>query len=51
MSGRKYSSGAGPLTLQWNGHNSRGQPVPSGIYFYRAESAGQSFTGKVVRVR
>ncbi len=46
-----YSSGAGPLTLQWNGHNSRGQPVPSGIYFYRAESAGQSFTGKVVRVR
>ncbi|MBN2425521.1 MAG: T9SS type A sorting domain-containing protein [Calditrichaceae bacterium] len=29
---------AGTYTIQWNGRNTQGQPVDSGIYFYRLKS-------------
>jgi flagellar hook assembly protein FlgD len=34
---------AGDLTLSWDGHDERGQPVPPGAYYYRVTTnAGQS---------
>ncbi|MGD8396755.1 MAG: FlgD immunoglobulin-like domain containing protein, partial [Candidatus Eiseniibacteriota bacterium] len=42
---------AGPVTLGWDGHDDAGAPLGSGIYFVRIEAAGQSRSGKLVRVR
>jgi flagellar hook assembly protein FlgD len=33
---------AGFYELTWDGHNSRGTPVGSGVYFYRFEAKGAS---------
>jgi hypothetical protein len=42
---------AGTLALRWNGRNGRGGAAASGIYWIRAEAAGDSFTRKLVRLR
>ncbi len=43
---------AGRHQLEWNGKDSRGKSVPSGIYFYRLQnSAGTTVSKKMVLVR
>lgn len=42
---------AGEHTVQWNGTNSRGNPVSSGIYFYRLDCASDSFTKKMILLK
>lgn len=51
-----WSSGSlpsrgGTWSVYWNGCDARGQALPPGIYFYRAEARERVYTGKVVRVR
>jgi hypothetical protein len=38
---------AGPHGVVWDGRDTRGRPVPSGIYLLRLQSAGRQQTGKV----
>jgi len=35
---------AGEHDIQWDGRDSRGRPVPSGVYFYRLRAAGLQYT-------
>ena len=42
---------AGYHECRWNGLDGKGQEVPSGVYFYRLSSEGQSVTRKMVVVR
>jgi glucose/arabinose dehydrogenase len=42
---------AGGTILEWDGTDRRGRPVPAGIYFVRAESAGWSSTSRLTRIR
>jgi|GEM_PF-4006400 len=37
--------------VEWNGKNSNGSLVPSGIYFYRMKTAGYEATKKMILVR
>jgi|GEM_PF-2506804 len=37
--------------VRWNGKDSRGRPVGSGVYFYRIESRGNVLTGKMILIR
>ncbi len=39
---------AGTYTVEWNGLNSTGEAVPSGIYFYRLTAEGVTQTRKMV---
>jgi hypothetical protein len=39
---------AGVHRVLWNGQDSRGQAVASGVYFYRLETGGQVLTGKMM---
>ena len=41
----------GEHTVTWDGRDAAGEPVPSGIYFYRLEAAGIDETRKLVVVR
>lgn len=41
----------GPRTVTWNGLDSRGRPVASGVYLVRLEAVGGTITRKLVRVR
>lgn len=43
--------GAGFHTLEWDGRDAAAQRVPAGVYFYRLDAAGQSFTDKVMRLQ
>jgi hypothetical protein len=43
--------GAGYQTAEWDGLDARGRRVPAGIYFLRAESAGQTKTLKLTVLR
>lgn len=40
--------GAGEHTIEWNGRDDAGQPVTSGVYFYRLDTPGYSQTRKMV---
>ena len=44
-------SPAGVVSVQWNGNNDAGQPVASGVYFYRAEFADQKQTKKMIMLK
>jgi len=39
---------AGVHRVLWNGRDSRGQAVASGVYFYRLETGGEVLTGKMM---
>jgi choice-of-anchor B domain-containing protein len=42
---------AGPLTLQWNGKNSRGHEAASGVYWIHAVAGGEKMARRVVLAR
>ena len=42
---------AGSHTVTWNGRDSSGNQVPSGIYFYHLRTTGGSVTRKMVVMR
>ncbi len=42
---------AGAQKISWNGHDHRGLPVRSGIYFYRLQTASQTINRKLVVYR
>ncbi len=42
---------AGSHTISWNGRNAAGQPVPSGVYFYRLRSENFNATRKMLLLR
>jgi len=44
-------AGEGEHVISWDGRNSRGRPVGSGVYFVRVEAGGASATGKTVLLR
>ncbi len=41
----------GPHTVVWNGRDEHGDPVASGVYFYRLETADRSATRKLVLLK
>ncbi len=42
---------AGQYLITWNGKNSNGAPVASGVYFIRLETGEQRFTRKIILLR
>ncbi len=42
---------AGVHTLTWLGRDDDGRTLPSGVYFYRLEGAGQALTGKMLLLK
>ncbi len=42
---------AKPCQVEWDGSDHSGHPAPAGIYFYRLECAGQTATGKLMRMK
>jgi choice-of-anchor B domain-containing protein len=42
---------AGDLELVWNGDDAKGRRVASGVYWVRADAAGETFTRRIVRAR
>jgi hypothetical protein len=42
---------AGPLAVRWNGRDARGREAGSGVYWIRAEAAGEKLTTRMVWVR
>jgi len=42
---------AGPHSVKWDGTNHRGQPVASGIYFYRLQAGSDTATRKMLLLR
>jgi hypothetical protein len=45
------SLAAGPHTKVWDGRDNHGQPVSSGVYFYRLRAAGYEQTRKMVLLK
>jgi hypothetical protein len=41
----------GEYTVGWDGRSDRGNPVASGVYFYRLDAPGQVLTQKLVLIR
>lgn len=48
---REEMTPAGYHTVEWAGNNAHGQLVPSGVYFYRLETAYGVVTGKMVAIK
>jgi carboxypeptidase T len=42
---------AGEHAVSWDGRNAYGQRLPAGVYFFRLEAAGKTFTQKAVLLR
>ncbi len=47
----KGSLKAGTYKVQWNGMNAKGQPVASGMYFYRLQAGGKTLMKKMILLR
>ena len=47
----KGSLKAGTYKVQWNGMNAKGQPVASGMYFYRLQAGGKTMMKKMILLR
>jgi outer membrane protein assembly factor BamB len=45
------SRAAGPHAVPWGGQDGRGEPVSSGVYFYRLDAGGESATRKMLLVK
>jgi glucose/arabinose dehydrogenase len=45
---RKERRAAGPWTFEWNGKDARGDPLPAGVYFLRADVFGERITQRHV---
>jgi flagellar hook assembly protein FlgD len=43
--------GPGPYSVHWDGTNSDGQTVSSGVYFYKMQADGFSATRKMMLLR
>jgi len=41
----------GEMELQWNGRDTAGQPVGTGIYFYRLMAGNQTITRKMLLIK
>lgn len=41
----------GNYSVDWNGKNSNGDPVPSGVYFFKLFSEGNAFTKKMLLLK
>ena len=39
---------AGPASVDWNGADDQGRPVPSGVYFVRVATADRRATTRIV---
>jgi hypothetical protein len=48
---KDHAAGGGDLRLSWDGCDSRGQPVPGGVYLIRVTDGTASGTLRIVRVR
>jgi flagellar hook assembly protein FlgD len=44
-------AGPGATVVTWDGRDAQGRDVPSGVYFVRAESAGEIVARKVLVLR
>lgn len=44
------SDTSGQAILNWDGQDARGNRADNGIYLYKMESAGKSFTGKLIKL-
>ena len=42
---------SGSHSVQWDGRNSQGRPVPSGVYFYRVTAGGSVTTKRLVMMK
>jgi hypothetical protein len=42
---------AGRYQVSWNGHNTAGQPVVSGIYYYKLETEKETFSRKMLLLK
>ncbi|HUV37000.1 MAG TPA: FlgD immunoglobulin-like domain containing protein, partial [Patescibacteria group bacterium] len=49
LANRRYA--AGRHTVMWDGTDGRGNPVASGVYFYRIDAGGMNKTRKMVLLR
>jgi hypothetical protein len=45
------SRAAGPHTAAWRGRDARGEPVSSGVYFYRLDAGGEAATRKMLLMK
>lgn len=43
--------GAGTYDIRWDGNNSFGEKVPSGLYFYQVHSGSRSLNGKMLLMK
>jgi len=44
-------AGAGPRSIQWDGHDASGREASSGVYLFRLESGREEASGRVVKLR
>ncbi len=47
----KETQGAGEHRVQWDGRNSRGEQMPSGVYFYQLHTATTQQTKKLIHLK
>ena len=47
---KEQINGIGEYSIQWNGNDVNGNPVPKGYYFYTIQFGNTSLTGKVIKI-
>jgi len=45
-----WSLEAGPHSVAWDGKDDTGRSVPAGMYLFRLEASGRSWTGRTIRL-